>query len=160
MNAAHCLAVVLFWANFMVCTLGARFGNQTSYQFCDENSAFGTPRGGRRTVPMRRPSPSILLLPSLTMRTPTAASPRVAKIHIFRPARTLFCSRLSYAYGALPLRTVSELNGGNDHGWSTESESHRGHTSRRLVFPRSPVGWLAAECADREARRADDTFQV
>ena len=33
----------------------ARFGNHTSYQFCAENSLFGTPRGGRRTVPIRVP---------------------------------------------------------------------------------------------------------
>src|SRR5258708_1266463 len=43
-------------------------GNHTSYQFCGANLFLGTPRGGRRTVPMRMPSPSILLLPSLTTR--------------------------------------------------------------------------------------------
>ena len=40
----------------MVSRLGARLGNHTSYQFCFENCAFGTPRGGRRTVPIRSPS--------------------------------------------------------------------------------------------------------
>jgi hypothetical protein len=38
-------------------TEGASSGSQMSYQFCRACSAFGTPRGGRRTVPMRRPSP-------------------------------------------------------------------------------------------------------
>src|SRR5512134_205345 len=74
MNVAHSRAVPAFCASFMVSLLGARLGNQTSYQFCDENSVFGTPRGGRCTVPMRMPSPSLLLLPSLTTLTATAAS--------------------------------------------------------------------------------------
>jgi hypothetical protein len=45
------------WPSFIVSADGARLGYQTSYQFCEANSVFGTPRGGRRTVPMRRPSP-------------------------------------------------------------------------------------------------------
>jgi hypothetical protein len=52
----------------MVGTLGARVGYQTSYQFSDANFAFGTPRGGLRTVPMRVPSPCARGLPSLTIR--------------------------------------------------------------------------------------------
>jgi hypothetical protein len=52
----------------MVGRLGARLGNQTSYQFCEANLDLGTPRGGRRTVPMRKPSFFALELPSLTMR--------------------------------------------------------------------------------------------
>jgi hypothetical protein len=52
----------------MVSTLGDRFGYQTSYQSCDANSAFGTPLGGRRTVPIRVPSPSALGLPNLMTR--------------------------------------------------------------------------------------------
>jgi len=47
---------------------GARFGNQTSYQLPDENSDFGTPRGGRLTVPIRNPSFGTLLVPSRTIR--------------------------------------------------------------------------------------------
>ncbi len=57
----------------MVGTLGARFGNHTSYQFCGAKADFGTPRGGRRTVPMRVPSPSTRGLPSLTTRIAIAA---------------------------------------------------------------------------------------
>jgi hypothetical protein len=53
----------------MVSTLGARFGNHTSYQSCEANADFGTPRGGRRTVPMRRPSFFALGVPNLTTRT-------------------------------------------------------------------------------------------
>ena len=56
MNAAHCAGVSAAWPSFIVSTLGASTGNQTSYQLPDENCAFGTPRGGRRTVPMRSPS--------------------------------------------------------------------------------------------------------
>src|SRR5438552_975276 len=73
-NAAHSWVVVACCADFMVSTLGARFGNQTSYQFRVAYSVLGTPRGGRRTVPMRVPSPSALALPSLTTRTTTVAS--------------------------------------------------------------------------------------
>src|SRR5881227_1290990 len=68
MNFAHCAGVWAESANFIVGRLGARLGNQMSYQFCDANLAFGTPRGGRRTVPMRRPSFLALGLPSRTMR--------------------------------------------------------------------------------------------
>jgi hypothetical protein len=41
----------------IVSSLGARFGNHTSYQFPVEKAALGTPRGGRLTVPIRNPSP-------------------------------------------------------------------------------------------------------
>ena len=47
--------------------LGANVGNQTSYQSSLANLAFGTPRGGRRTVPMRSPSPRRRVLPSRTI---------------------------------------------------------------------------------------------
>ena len=53
---------------FIVSTLGARLGNHTSYQLPDANCALGTPRGGRRTVPMRSPSSFALGVPSLTIR--------------------------------------------------------------------------------------------
>ena len=56
------------FSSFMVATLGARLGYHTSYQFSDANLAFATPRGGRRTVPMRRPSFFVRAVPSLTMR--------------------------------------------------------------------------------------------
>jgi hypothetical protein len=39
-----------------------------SYQLPEENSDFGTPRGGLRTVPMRSPSSFALGPPSLTIR--------------------------------------------------------------------------------------------
>src|SRR3989338_2446533 len=68
-KTAHWAGVSASWASFMVSRLGARLGNHTSYQFCDANSDFGTPRGGRRTVPMRVPSFATLWLPSLTTRT-------------------------------------------------------------------------------------------
>src|SRR5438552_6431168 len=67
-KARHSFGVAARCAIFMVSTLGARFGNQTSYQFCDANAFLGTPRGGRRTVPMRGPSRSALALPNLTTR--------------------------------------------------------------------------------------------
>src|SRR5262245_30224967 len=56
----------------MVAGLGARFGNHTSYQSCDANSLFGTPRGGRRTEPMRVPSFAALRSPNRTTRTAIA----------------------------------------------------------------------------------------
>src|SRR5215468_3046118 len=68
MNLFHWAGVVAERASFMVGRLGARLGNQTSYQFCEANLALGTPRGGRRTVPMRKPSFLALGVPSLTMR--------------------------------------------------------------------------------------------
>jgi hypothetical protein len=55
--------------SFIASTLGARFGNHTSYQFCFENCAFGTPRGGRRTVPIRVPSLGSRGVPRRTTRT-------------------------------------------------------------------------------------------
>jgi len=58
-KADHCSGEVAPSPSFIVLTLGARLGNQTSYQFRAENSFFGTPRGGRRTVPIRVPSPAI-----------------------------------------------------------------------------------------------------
>ena len=67
-NARHCLSVFAFCPIFIVSTLGARFGSQTSYQFCELNAVLGTPRGGRRTVPIRRPSPATRSLPSLNTR--------------------------------------------------------------------------------------------
>ena len=70
-NAAHWAGVLAFCPSFMASRLGARFGNHTSYQFCDANMVLGTPRGGRRTVPMRVPSPSTRGLPSLTTRMTT-----------------------------------------------------------------------------------------
>src|SRR5262245_51229673 len=68
-KARHCAGVAAARPSFMVGTLGARVGNHTSYQFREANSDFGTPRGGRRTVPIRGPSPALLALPSLTTRT-------------------------------------------------------------------------------------------
>ena len=47
----------------MVATLGASTGNQTSYQSSRAKSFFGTPRGGRRTVPSRVPSSASARLP-------------------------------------------------------------------------------------------------
>ena len=63
------LSVVPCSAIFIVSGVGARFGNQTSYQLSAAKRSFGTPRGGRRTVPMRSPSPATRGVPSLTMRT-------------------------------------------------------------------------------------------
>ena len=65
--AAPCAAAEshTYRSEFTVSALGDRFGNQTSYQSCEANSDFGTPRGGRRTVPMRRPSFFALGVPSL-----------------------------------------------------------------------------------------------
>src|SRR5437763_1104515 len=68
-NAAHSAGVVASRATFMVATLGARVGNHTSYQFCELNFSLGTPRGGRRTVPMRVPSASCRGDPNRTIRT-------------------------------------------------------------------------------------------
>src|SRR5215475_7817161 len=68
MNLFHWAGVVAERPSFIVGRLGARLGNQTSYQFCKANLDLGTPRGGRRTVPMRRPSSSARGVPSLTMR--------------------------------------------------------------------------------------------
>src|SRR5262245_45567819 len=48
--------------------LGERFGSQTSYQLSFENRVFGTPRGGRRTVPSLTPSSGVRGVPSLTIR--------------------------------------------------------------------------------------------
>jgi len=67
-KVAHWTEVVAAYPNFIVPTLGAKFGNQTSYQFCDANSDFDTPRGERRTVPIRNPSPLFRAFPSLTKR--------------------------------------------------------------------------------------------
>src|SRR5664279_2160369 len=67
-KAAHWAGVLACCASFTVSRLGARLGNHTSYQFLEANSDFGTPRGGRRTVPIRNPSPTPLTLPSLTTR--------------------------------------------------------------------------------------------
>eukprot|EP01137_Pigoraptor_chileana_P034650 Opistho-2@27513 len=58
----------------MVSALGARLGYQTSYQFCAANCALGTPRGGRRTVPMRSPSSAPRALPSRTTRITMASA--------------------------------------------------------------------------------------
>ena len=55
--------------HFIVGTLGARFGNHTSYQSSAANRALGTPRGGLRTVPMRSPSFGARLEPSRTILT-------------------------------------------------------------------------------------------
>jgi hypothetical protein len=52
----------------MSSAVGARFGSQTSYQFCDAYSLLRTPRGGRLTVPMRSPSPLNLSVPRRTIR--------------------------------------------------------------------------------------------
>src|SRR5690606_23391800 len=67
-NAAHCFGVCASSASFTSSALGERLGNQTSYQSCVANSDFGTPRGGRRTVPMRRPSFFVRGVPRRTMR--------------------------------------------------------------------------------------------
>lgn len=76
-KTAHWPGLETCWPSFTVSRLGARLGNQTSYQFRRVNSDFGTPRGGRRTVPMRRPSPSARGLPSRTTRITTVASGRL-----------------------------------------------------------------------------------
>src|SRR5580765_3395935 len=76
LNAFHSAGVLAACPSFNVSTLGARFGNHTSYQFRVANSVFGTPRGGRRTVPMRMPSPGVLWLPNRTTRTAMAHSHR------------------------------------------------------------------------------------
>ena len=68
MNATHRPGVVASCPSFIVSGLGARFGNQASYQFRAANCSLGTPLGGRRTVPIRVPSLSLLSLPSLTTR--------------------------------------------------------------------------------------------
>src|SRR5262245_55158964 len=47
---------------------GDKFGYQTSYQFADANFDLGTPRGGRRTVPIRSPSPAARGVPRRTTR--------------------------------------------------------------------------------------------
>ena len=60
---------------FMSSALGASTGNQTSYQSSREKSALGTPRGGRRTVPRRVPSPAARAVPRRTMRMLIGASP-------------------------------------------------------------------------------------
>ena len=57
-----------FWPSFIVSTLGASSGNHTSYQSSAAKRDFGTPRGGRRTVPMRVPSPALRGEPRRTMR--------------------------------------------------------------------------------------------
>ena len=44
-NFAHSSGELAPWPSFIVSTLGARFGNHTSYQFSEANFAFGTPRG-------------------------------------------------------------------------------------------------------------------
>ena len=49
--------------------LGASSGSQTSYHFCAACWSLGTPRGGWRTVPIRRPSWLPRALPSRAMRT-------------------------------------------------------------------------------------------
>ena len=49
--------------------LGERFGNHTSNQFCFAYWAFGTPRGRRLTVPIRRPSAGWRGVPSRTIVT-------------------------------------------------------------------------------------------
>ena len=71
-NTAHWLAVPACSPNFIVARLGARFGNQTSYQFCDANRAFGTPRGGRRTVPRSLPA---LICSATAMQADADATP-------------------------------------------------------------------------------------
>ena len=45
-NACHSRGVAAACPAFIVSTLGARLGNQTSYQFCEAKAALGTPRGG------------------------------------------------------------------------------------------------------------------
>jgi hypothetical protein len=40
----------------------------------EANSVFGTPRGGLRTVPMRKPSPALRAVPSLTILIAIAIS--------------------------------------------------------------------------------------
>src|SRR5258706_9324380 len=67
-NAAHCAGVAAESPSFIVARLGARFGYHASYQSRAANCDFGTPRGGRRTVPMRRPSDLARGVPRLTTR--------------------------------------------------------------------------------------------
>src|SRR5262245_50140298 len=69
LNADHCAGDTAAWASFMVATLGARVGNHTSNQFCFENCALGTPRGGRRTVPILVPSRGRRAVPRRTTLT-------------------------------------------------------------------------------------------
>jgi hypothetical protein len=52
--------------SFTVASLGESSGSHTSYQLSEANFAFGTPLGGRRTVPMRKPSPRSLGMPRRT----------------------------------------------------------------------------------------------
>ena len=68
-KTVHALSVVADRPSFIVGTLGARLGNQTSYQSSAAKRLFGTPRGGLRTVPMRSPSSRACGVPSRTMRT-------------------------------------------------------------------------------------------
>jgi hypothetical protein len=71
-NADHSAQDAASCPSLMVPVLGARFGNQTSYQSRVENCAFGTPRGGRRTVPILVPGRRGL--PRRTTRTLTGGS--------------------------------------------------------------------------------------
>src|SRR5437867_10953279 len=59
--------------------LGARLGSQTSYQFRLAYCDFGTPRGGRRTVPILSPSPRCLGLPSRTTHTGMTRAPALRR---------------------------------------------------------------------------------
>ena len=67
-NTAHSRSVFAARPSFTVAAPGARIGNHTSYQFPDACLPFGTPRGGCRTVPMRKPSPRNLGVPRRTIR--------------------------------------------------------------------------------------------
>src|SRR4030043_1398642 len=68
-KAFHSSSVLALWPILIVSGLGARFGNHTSYQFCEAYLVLGTPRGGRLTVPIRIPSSGTLSVPRRTMRT-------------------------------------------------------------------------------------------
>src|SRR5262245_18837323 len=75
-------------ANVKSAWLGARFGNHTSNQLSAEYRVLGTPRGGRRTVPILMPSSGCLGVPSRTIRMDTVIRPQES-IQLIRPAKVM-----------------------------------------------------------------------
>ena len=67
-NTGHHLPDLSIEVRCINAALGASVGSQTSYQSSLANFVFGTPRGGRRTVPRRRPSPLRRVVPNRTIR--------------------------------------------------------------------------------------------
>jgi hypothetical protein len=67
MNVIQARSVLADRPNFTVSMLGASTGSQTSKKFLEERWLVGTPRGGRRTVPIRNPSPGNRSLPRRTI---------------------------------------------------------------------------------------------